>query len=89
MSSNYTPGREQEVAVMSIWNDDMDAAPKDGTQFLAWDCEAGCVCIVRWPTEDRDEAEWEVHELETLDWIAFGWHLSKWTPLPQPDWLSP
>lgn len=74
---------------MSVWNDDMDAAPKDGTKFLAWDAEGGCICLVSWPEaeegEPADDLEWEVYELDSLDWIAFGWHLTKWAPLPKPD----
>lgn len=75
---------------MTVWNEDMDAAPKDGSKFLAWDAEGGCVCLVSWPGDEPDEdgepPEWEVYELDNLDWISFGWHLTKWAPLPQPDW---
>lgn len=67
------------------WNDDMEAAPKDGTPFLGWSDEGvAYVCWSFWRTEDK--GLWRFFDTGRGD--SYSFRPTHWRPLPEPP-LSP
>lgn len=72
----------RDTGLLLEWRDDMDAAPRDGTWFLAW--WGGGVRLVRWLDNTKTSHPWAGWTVPSLMPKPPAAEPDAWMPLPAP-----
>ena len=69
--------------LIPAWNEDMDAAPRDGTEILAVNDE-GIIQVIRWSKHNHVPIYGWIRQIELYGEEVDGFDPVAWLPLPKP-----